>query len=117
MLQESTRPLDPLVTPHVNPKPYREVEALQEFYKMLSEDPARAFYGPGHVYAAAELGAIQVGAGGEEAAMAEEGRPQCPTLVFALISLRFTCTAVNAVTLGVAPFRPPPPLIPSPLSL
>ena len=27
---------------------------------MLSEDPARAFYGPGHVFAAAEIGAIQV---------------------------------------------------------
>ena len=26
---------------------------------MLAEDPARAFYGPGHVFAAAELGAIQ----------------------------------------------------------
>ncbi len=26
---------------------------------MLSNDPARAFYGPGHVFAAAELGAIQ----------------------------------------------------------
>jgi hypothetical protein len=26
---------------------------------MLSSDPARAFYGPGHVLAAAELGAVQ----------------------------------------------------------
>jgi hypothetical protein len=26
---------------------------------MLAADPARAFYGPGHVLAAAELGAIQ----------------------------------------------------------
>jgi protein pelota len=26
---------------------------------MLSNDPSRAFYGPGHVVAAAELGAIQ----------------------------------------------------------
>lgn len=26
---------------------------------MLGNDPARAFYGPGHVLAAAELGAIQ----------------------------------------------------------
>jgi protein pelota len=26
---------------------------------MLSNDPARAFYGPGHVFAASELGAIQ----------------------------------------------------------
>ena len=29
---------------------------LQEFYDMLSADPSRAFYGPGHVFAAAELG-------------------------------------------------------------
>lgn len=42
-----------------NTKAARESEALQDFYKMLSEDPARAFYGPGHVFAAAELGAIQ----------------------------------------------------------
>lgn len=27
---------------------------------MLSSNPARAFYGPGHVFAAAELGAVQV---------------------------------------------------------
>lgn len=37
----------------------REVKALAEFYEMLSNSPARAFYGPGHVAAAAELGAIQ----------------------------------------------------------
>jgi protein pelota len=36
-----------------------QVEVLQDFYKMLAEDPGRAFYGPGHVFAAAELGAIQ----------------------------------------------------------
>jgi hypothetical protein len=30
--------------------------AAQEFHDMLSTDPARAFYGPGHVFAAAELG-------------------------------------------------------------
>eukprot|EP00877_Chromochloris_zofingiensis_P014927 jgi/Chrzof1/9689/Cz04g12080.t1 len=40
-------------------KAAREVAALQEFYDMLGNDPARAFYGPGHVLAAAELGAIQ----------------------------------------------------------
>lgn len=40
-------------------KAAREVSALKEFYDMLSNDPARAFYGPGHVLAAAELGAIQ----------------------------------------------------------
>jgi hypothetical protein len=32
---------------------------LQEFYAMLGADSSRAFYGPGHVLAAAELGAIQ----------------------------------------------------------
>ena len=37
----------------------REVRALTDFYSMLSDDPARAFYGPGHVAAAADLGAIQ----------------------------------------------------------
>lgn len=37
----------------------REVKALGGFYSMLASDPARAFYGPGHVVAAAELGAIQ----------------------------------------------------------
>jgi len=42
-----------------NTKAARETEVLQEFYKMLAEDPGRAFYGPGHVFAAAELGAIQ----------------------------------------------------------
>lgn len=41
-------------------KAAREVGALQEFYDMLASDPSRAFYGPGHVFAAAELGAIQV---------------------------------------------------------
>jgi eRF1 domain 3 len=35
------------------------VQALHEFYAMLSSDMARAFYGPGHVFAAHELGAIQ----------------------------------------------------------
>jgi len=38
----------------------REVRALGDFYSMLASDPARAFYGPGHVAAAAELGAIQI---------------------------------------------------------
>lgn len=40
-------------------KAAREVSALQEFYAMLTADSSRAFYGPGHVLAAAELGAIQ----------------------------------------------------------
>eukprot|EP00887_Chlorella_sp_A99_P003861 scaffold11.g3861.t1 len=40
-------------------KAAREVKALQDFMAMLAHDPARAFYGPGHVFAAHELGAIQ----------------------------------------------------------
>ena len=36
-----------------------EVAALDAFYAMMSGDPSRAFYGPGHVRAAAELGAVQ----------------------------------------------------------
>lgn len=40
-------------------KAAREVGALQDFYAMLTADSSRAFYGPGHVLAAAELGAIQ----------------------------------------------------------
>lgn len=39
-------------------KALRETRVLQEFYAMLSHDSARAFYGPGHVRAAHELGAI-----------------------------------------------------------
>lgn len=39
-------------------KAWREVEVLQQFYAMLSNDSARAFYGPGHIRAAQELGAI-----------------------------------------------------------
>ncbi|GIL62954.1 hypothetical protein Vafri_17101 [Volvox africanus] len=41
-------------------KAAREVAALQDFFDLLSTDSSRAFYGPGHVFAAAELGAIQV---------------------------------------------------------
>mmetsp|Transcript_13567 Transcript_13567/g.23825 ORF Transcript_13567/g.23825 Transcript_13567/m.23825 type:complete len:383 (-) Transcript_13567:665-1813(-) len=37
----------------------REIEALSEFHEMMARDSARAFYGPGHVFAANELGAIQ----------------------------------------------------------
>ena len=40
-------------------KAARETQALQDFYSMLGQDSARAFYGPGHVRAAHELGAIQ----------------------------------------------------------
>ena len=32
---------------------------MQAFYDMMARDSARAFYGPGHVQAAHELGAIQ----------------------------------------------------------
>ena len=35
-----------------------EVMALRAFMDMMSNDSARAFYGPGHVRAAAELGAV-----------------------------------------------------------
>jgi protein pelota len=35
------------------------VAALAAFHAMLGADSARAFYGPGHVRAAAELGAVQ----------------------------------------------------------
>ena len=40
-------------------KAAQEVAALQAFHIMLGQDSARAFYGPGHVRAAHELGAIQ----------------------------------------------------------
>ena len=40
-------------------KAAQEVIALQAFHAMLGQDSARAFYGPGHVRAAHELGAIQ----------------------------------------------------------
>lgn len=40
-------------------KAVREVRALEEFFVMMARDPARAFYGPGHVFAAAETGAIE----------------------------------------------------------
>ena len=39
-------------------KAAQEVNALGDFMAMLGSDPARAFYGPGHVRAAHELGAI-----------------------------------------------------------
>ena len=39
-------------------KAAREVRALETFYSMLTLDSARAFYGPGHVMAAAESLAI-----------------------------------------------------------
>lgn len=40
-------------------KAAKEVQKLGEFMQMIGSDPSRAFYGPGHVLAAHELGAIQ----------------------------------------------------------
>lgn len=37
----------------------QEVKVLERFFRMLSDEPERAFYGPGHVSAAAELGAVE----------------------------------------------------------
>jgi protein pelota len=45
--------------PDQDTKAAQEVGALAAFHAMLGQDSARAFYGPGHVRAAAELGAIQ----------------------------------------------------------
>lgn len=45
------------------PPPHRPpsgVKALADFMAMLAQDSSRAFYGPGHVHAAHEMGAIQV---------------------------------------------------------
>ena len=39
-------------------KAAREVAALRAFFEMLATDSTRAFYGPGHVIAAAEQGAV-----------------------------------------------------------
>jgi hypothetical protein len=39
-------------------KAAKEMAALEEFFSMLSHDSSRAFYGPGHVIAAAQQGAI-----------------------------------------------------------
>lgn len=40
-------------------KAAKEVQALADFMTMLGQDSSRAFYGPGHVHAAHEMGAIQ----------------------------------------------------------
>ncbi|KAL4422403.1 hypothetical protein ABPG75_008600 [Micractinium tetrahymenae] len=40
-------------------KAAKEVQALADFLAMLAQDSSRAFYGPGHVHAAHEMGAIQ----------------------------------------------------------
>ncbi|KAL6761649.1 meiotic cell division protein pelota [Haematococcus lacustris] len=51
---------NPLIASRVkNTMASREVEALRAFMAMLSSDSARAFYGPGHVFAANDMGAIQ----------------------------------------------------------
>ncbi|KAJ9520150.1 hypothetical protein QJQ45_030073 [Haematococcus lacustris] len=51
---------NPLIASRVkNTMASREVEALKAFMAMLSSDSARAFYGPGHVFAANDMGAIQ----------------------------------------------------------
>lgn len=41
-----------------NTKAASEVKALDDFFEMLANDPARAFYGPAHVMAAHDLQAI-----------------------------------------------------------
>ena len=40
-------------------KAAREVQVLADFYAMMAQDSARAFYGPAHVRAAHDLGAVQ----------------------------------------------------------
>jgi len=51
---------DPTVQQRIaDTKAAREARALQGFFDMMSRDPSRAFYGPGHVFAAAEMGAVQ----------------------------------------------------------
>ena len=39
-------------------KAAKEVAALEAFFAMLGNDSSRAFYGPGHVVAAVEQGAV-----------------------------------------------------------
>jgi len=51
---------DPAVQRQIaDTKAAREARALQGFYDMMARDSARAFYGPGHVIAAAEMGAVE----------------------------------------------------------
>jgi hypothetical protein len=51
--------------------PSLQVEALKDFMTMLGSDPSRAFYGPGHVFAAQDLGESVKGrrGGGRELAV------------------------------------------------
>lgn len=39
-------------------KAAKEIKVLDEFHKLLAHDSTKAFYGAGHVFAAAEMGAI-----------------------------------------------------------
>mmetsp|Transcript_19667 Transcript_19667/g.54879 ORF Transcript_19667/g.54879 Transcript_19667/m.54879 type:complete len:382 (-) Transcript_19667:320-1465(-) len=51
---------NPLISGRVaNTMAAREVSSLKAFMEMMARDSARAFYGPGHVFAANEIGAIQ----------------------------------------------------------
>ncbi|KAF5841125.1 Dom34 protein [Dunaliella salina] len=51
---------NPLISGRVaNTLAAREVSSLRAFMEMMARDSARAFYGPGHVFAANEMGAIQ----------------------------------------------------------
>ncbi len=48
---------NPLVSGRVaNTMAAREVSSLKAFMEMMARDSARAFYGPGHVFAANEIG-------------------------------------------------------------
>ena len=40
-------------------KAAKEVQTLADLYAMMAQDSARAFYGPAHVRAAHEMGAVQ----------------------------------------------------------
>ena len=47
---------DPAVLARItDTKAAEEVRALESFYKMLKNEPARAFYGPKHVSVACEV--------------------------------------------------------------
>jgi len=51
---------DPVVQARlVDTKASDEVRALENFYKMLKNEPARAFYGPKHVAMAVEADAVE----------------------------------------------------------
>jgi len=52
---------NPLVSGRVaNTMAAREVSSLKAFMEMMAKDSARAFYGPGHVFAANEIGRLSV---------------------------------------------------------